>query len=478
MNLFKKLFGWLISPRRPIDPEHPDLHVLDLDDLIRELRVEENARRLGLAGAPSAEATSLSGPEEAICQKLEGYRRSYQNWATSRAQRIQDSLITYDITKTVNRAANLADEFEREANRRISDRETELRNLRDIARKREEELAKFREKNKLTRHAQDITGTRKAICILMAIATVVLEGVLNAGFFAAGLDGGLFQGFFYAGSLAAMNVGVAFIIGRFFLPNMNHVNPLRKAAGYLSLVAAFVIMGGLGLMIAHFRDALGQGGDAEGGVIAAAALQALLNSPFGFHDLFSVLLCGLSVVFALGGLFEGYKLTDPYPGYAKAQQVADEAKAFYEDEISLTREELELMKEDYLTKLDDGVEKAKIDVVDFRSQVDAKRTLPERLQRSLDKVENMMRALVKTFRTENEIYRRDSGVPAPAYFHEPVPVQPLKLPDFSTAADEQALGEQERLLTDLLGRVEDIRKRIQSSYDVKFSQLEPIRQQI
>ncbi|MCY1525802.1 hypothetical protein D9M68_607950 [compost metagenome] len=146
----------------------------------------------------------------------------------------------------------------------------------------------------------------------MAIATVVLEGVLNAGFFAAGLDGGLFQGFFYAGSLAAMNVGVAFIIGRFFLPNMNHVNPLRKAAGYLSLVAAFVIMGGLGLMIAHFRDALGQGGDAEGGVIAAAALQALLNSPFGFHDLFSVLLCGLSVVFALGGLFEGYKLTDPY----------------------------------------------------------------------------------------------------------------------------------------------------------------------
>ncbi|MCY1313541.1 hypothetical protein D9M70_640720 [compost metagenome] len=57
-------------------------------------------------------------------------------------------------------------------------------------------------------------------------------------------------------------------------------------------------------------------------------------------------------------------------------------------------------------------------------------------------------------------------------------MQPLKLPDFSTAADEQALGEQERLLTDLLDRVEDIRKRIQSSYDVKFSQLEPIRQQI
>jgi hypothetical protein len=54
----------------------------------------------------------------------------------------------------------------------------------------------------------------------------------------------------------------------------------------------------------------------------------------------------------------------------------------------------------------------------------------------------------------------------------------LTLPDFNTTADERALQEQEGLLGDLLNQIEDIRRRIQSSYDVKFSQLEPIRQQI
>lgn len=478
MSLFKKLFGWLISPRRPNDPEHPELHVLDRDQLLKELNIEAEARRLGAVGAPAADETGLSGVEASICQTLEGFRSNYKGWATLHVQRIQERLVTYEITKTVNRTANLADEFEREVNRKVSDRETTLRNLRHMADKRGEELLSFREKNQLTRHAQVISGTRKTIYILLAIATVVLEGLLNAGFFAVGLDGGLFQGFLYAGILAAMNVGVAMVFGRFLVPNMNHSNFVRRISGCLSLGLAFASMAGLGLIIAHFRDALGQGDDVAFNVMAAMALQALQNNPLGFHDIFSVLLCGVSVIFALGGLYEGYKLSDPYPGYAKVQQVADEARALYEDEIADTRKELEHLKEKYLSRLEEGIEQAKNDVLAFRAEVDKKRIAPERLQRSLDKAENMMSTLIRIFRTENELARKAIGAPVPAYFRQPVPVQPLTLPDFSTAADERALQEQEALLTDLLARTEAIRGRIQSSYDVKFSQLEPIRQQI
>lgn len=478
MKLFKMLFGWLRAPRRQSDPEHPDLHVLDKDELLKELDIEAQAQRLGAAGAPAPDETHLSGIEESICQKLEGFRLSYQNWATTHVQRIQERLVTYDITKTVNRTANLADEFEREANRRVSDRETELRNLRCSAHQREQELLKFREENQLTRHAQVISGTRKAICILLAIFTVAVEGILNAGFFAAGLDGGLFQGFFFAGALAATNVGIAFALGRFLVPNINHISPIRRLAGYLGVIVAAAIMGGLGLIIAHFRDALGQAGDVGVSVIAAAALQALQSNPLGFHDVFSIILCVVSVVFALAGLCEGYKLSDPYPGYASVQRIADEAKAFYDHEIAQIRDELERLKEEYVDKLEQGLEQAKVDVVAFRAEVDKKRIAPERLQRALDKAEHMMSALVKIFRTENEISRKATGVPVPAYFRQPVPVRQLTLPDFNTTADERALQEQEGLLSDLLNQIEDIRRRIQSSYDVKFSQLEPIRQQI
>ena len=136
------------------------------------------------------------------------------------------------------------------------------------------------------------------------------------------------------------------------------------------------------------------------------------------------------------------------------------------------------MKEEYVARLEEGLEQAKNDVVAFRAEVDKKRIAPERLQRALDRAEHMMSALVKIFRTENEISRKATGVSVPAYFRQPVPVRQLTFPDFSTAADELALQEQEELLTDLLAQIEDIRRRIQSSYDVKFSQLEPIRQQI
>lgn len=478
MKLFKMLFGWLKAPNRQNDPEHPDLHALDKDELLKELDIEAQARRLGAAGAPAPDETHLSGVEESICQKLESFRLSYQGWATTHVQRIQERLVTYDITKTVNRTANLADEFEREANRRVSDRETELRSLRSSAHQREQELLKFREKNQLTRHAQVISGTRKAICILLAIFTVAVEGILNAGFFAAGLDGGLFQGFFFAGALAAANVGIAFALGRLLVPNINHINSVRRLAGYLSVIVAGAIMVGLGLIIAHFRDALGQAGDVSITVIAATALRTLQSNPLGFHDVFSIVLCVFSVVFALAGLCEGYKLSDPYPGYAGVQRIADEAQAFYDDEIAQIREELEHLKEEYVARLEEGLEQARNDVVAFRAEVDKKRIAPERLQRALDRAEHMMSALVKIFRTENEISRKATGVSVPAYFRQPVPVRQLTFPDFSTAADELALQEQEELLTDLLAQIEDIRRRIQSSYDVKFSQLEPIRQQI
>lgn len=478
MILFKNMFGWLLVTRKSGVAEHPDINPLDIEELTKELKIDQHARRLGETGLPRSDDTMLSGPEMAIIQRLESTRRNYQNWASVKLKIIHDRMITFDITKTFNRVIHLGDEFEREANRRVSDEELNLRRLQSIAHKKQEDLKQFREKNKLARSAKEVSGLRITMFILMTVGIVVVEGALNAQFFASGVEGGLIEGFAFAVLLAGVNVGVALSFGLFGVPNKNHVNPVKRVIGHLSWVTSLVLMVVIGLMIAHVRDSLSNAGELDSSQVMAMAKQTLLEDPLGLNDVLSILLWVVSFLFGLLSLVEGYNWRDSYPGYGKAQKEANLAQHEYEDAIAEMRSELEGMKDDYLVKLEEDLEKSKISVLEFKTQVEDKRSARHRLQRALDKAENMLAALVTIFRTENEIYRKPTGTPTPAYFKDKLQFQVLELPDFSTTTDEQSLEKQERMLSELLSKIENIRAQIQSSYDLKFDQLKPIREQI
>lgn len=479
MEFMTKIFGWMLAPR-PAEPSrnHPELYPLDLDTLKAELDIEHQARRLGEVGLPKPTDSVLSGPENSIVQRLEGERRDYLNWATLRLKNIHTRMHGCDITKTVNRALEAAHEFERTANSRLGDYQVEVARLKTAALEREEALRLFRLDNDLNAAAKVVSAWRHAALIFLTLLIVFIEGALNANFFARSLDGGLIQGFGYAFGLALMNVSAALAIGHFGLTQKNHVKPLRRLIGYLSLPVALALMTLMGLVIAHFRDSLAQGLDSSAIDPGALALHTLVNSPLVLSDIYSWLLFAFSLFFGLISFAEGYYWLDRYPGYSRVQQAADKAVDEYEECLGEVRETLEELKNEHLTALENNLDQARASVLGYKEQIQEKRSTRLRLQQALHKAENMLDALIAIFRTDNTLHRRNKGGEVPAYFAHKVEFQPIELPDFDTCTDEAALLEQEQMLARLLERVEQIRAEIQASYDQKFDQYQSIRDQL
>ena len=474
MGLLRNFWGWLVASRRSTEPdEHPDINPLNLEDLKKELHLAEDAKRLGEAGLPSPDATQLSAPEMAIVSRLESTRRNYQTWALVKLKRIHDRLTTFDITKVVNRAMQHGDEYERLANAELSDAELELRRRRDLATTHQQELEQFQVTHGLSRPAEISSSLRRWIFVLVAIFIIGLEGVINSAFFAKGLDGGLIEGFLFALVLAVVNFTVACVIGRFGVTYKNHAKPATRVLGYASLALAFISMVLIGLMIAHFRDSLSTLDTAQQSV-AFLALKSMKANPLGLLDIMSWFLFIISIVFALIGLWEGYSWGDSYPGYEKKQKAAEKATNSYNELVERLRLELAELKERCISNLERDVEHARDSVVEYRSQVQQKSDARLRLDYALNKAENMLGALLTHFRTENELYRKQTQLPKPAYFEKIPPLQNIEFPSFDTSLDTKTLAQQELLLNELLNKVESIRAQIQSAYDTKFDQVKPL----
>ena len=474
--MLQKIFGWFSASSKHHRSENPFLYPLDLDELKAELKVEYHAKRLGEIGLPAANDEKLTGAEEAIKGRLESARRDALSWATHRLKTIHNRLAELDITPIVNRSLQADEEFERQANSMLSDEEPALRSTHQAAVTATRELEQFKIKHGLQRAAKTQSGTRVFTLSMVLILMVLVEAAVNAKLFAASFDGGIMEGGTWALGLAVLNVAWSYSWGRFCLPNALHVNAARKILGWFSIIPAFSGAVAVGLITSHFRDALSAGADIGSNEAAKIALDTLTQTPFHFADAFSMLLFGLSVGFAIFSYFDGFYWKDGYPGYTAVQQQANEAVDAYEGEVEEVRAKLNDLKEQFLRELDDDRDTSKNHVVAYTHEIEEKRVTQQRVQALLHQAQNLSSSLIALFRSENEVYRK--GAPTPDYFNQGILFQDITLPDFDTEPQEILLGRQQTLLSSLHSRTEVIRQRIQSSFNSKFDQLQPVREQI
>lgn len=469
MSLLERLWNWLTSSdaRKP-RKAHPDLYPIDVERIAKDLQLAEQAKRLGEAGLPAAEAAVISGPEAAIVQRVEKVRQDYVDWGALRLNVLNTDLSRRDITKDVNRARQADQEFERKASALLTEQDAVVRGLGEVARKRKAELDTFRTKHHLVREANYPTGTRSFLQYSVLLVLVALEGVLNATFFAKGMDAGLLGGFVQAGIMAFMNVSIAFSLGKFALPYVNHRRTFSKVLGMLALLAAFAIMGCIGLGIAHYRDSL----TAEIANPAKAALDAFVQDPFHLKDFFSWALFAVSLLFGIFSLFDGLFSDDRYPGYGAVSRLTQTAIEDHEAELDILRTALEDLKNEALEELDSALKSAQADVAVFESLIHDKQMVGSRLSTALLDADNSLDALLKKFRTENELHR--GGARRPAYFDSQPNLRSIEAPDFCTEAEEEALQMQRSLVSTLLEEEQDIRARIQTAFIQQFDRLKPL----
>ena len=472
MGFLKRVWAWL---KQGLEPEarkaHPDLNPYDVKRLVQELNLKAEARRLGEAGVPAPDATRPGGAEAEAIQRVDRVRQDYVDWAAVRLSVLNERLEKTDVTQTVNRALQADREFERKASSLITEQEAVLRATGVRARQLDRELRAFKAAHGLTRSAVYPMGwARQFFNFALLVLLVVCEGVLNASFFAQGLDSGLLGGAAYAIALAALNVAIAFGLGKWPSRYLHHKHLGLKALGWIAALAAILSMVFVGLSIAHFRDALISGSTEA----PAAAMHAVMTSPFRLHDLMSWGLFGISVVFALIAFFDGHFSDDLYPGYGEISRQAEEAAEAYEHELQVLRTRLEELRQQELAALDAAVKDSQASIAGFAATIEDKRLTKLKLEAALQNSANLLDAVLKIFRDENVVARK--GLPRPAYFDQPTLLAPLNLPDFDTQADDERLAAQRVLVEKLIAEVQDIRGRIQAAFNQKFDLLKPLPQ--
>lgn len=469
MGLLADFRIWLTSaPRSGPKKAHPDLRPIDVPRLARELNLAEDAKRFGEKGIPAADATSPSGPERAVIQRIEKARQDYVDWAALRLGVVNQNIARGTVTAEVNRARQADQEFIRRASTVLTEKESLLRSLSDTAQARTLELQVFKASHQIERDANYPSAVGIFFRVAVLVFLIVLEGVLNASFFAQGIDTGLVGGAVYAMSLAALNVLTAFFLGALTVRYLFHRNALAKIFGLCSLLFALAVMLLVAVAIGHFRDAL----SSELPNAPSAALSSLKASPFGLKDMMSWALFGISLAFASGALVDGLLFNDPYPGYGALAKRATQAVEDYEEELNGLREELEELKEEELNRLDEAVQRSQATLRTCAAAIEDKKVTESRLLTAFRDADNALEALLHQFRTENELHRK--GIPRPQYFDSAPALKPIQLPDFDSSQDERSLHEQHEHVAALVDELQEIRARIQTAFNQQFDRLKPL----
>jgi hypothetical protein len=469
MGLWETIKRWFSKPKKNfLESRHPELYPLSVKDIAKELKLEDDARRFGEKGIPAPDATILDGPEEKIILRVENARQDYIDYASLRLAILEEELAKLDVTEHVNRARQADEEFERKASSLLSASASVIEDLYDFARRRQQELEAFRTKHHIERVPHLLTPAENYSKFAVLAFLVVVEGVFNAYFFSQGLAGGLIEGFFWAAAFALLNLGTAFSWGKFAVPLVFHVRPLPKILGFFGITSAVVWMTGVSLIIAHYRDAL----VADATNPAEAALEAIKLHPFGLNDINSWFLFGLSCVFAMSALYRGFGSDDPYPGYGKAGRRARDAREEYLEEVGHIRNQLEELKQTELAQLEEKVSHSQSLLSQQSNLIQGKVAAESRVKKALDDAEQCMKALLALYRNLNALHR--NGLPTPAYFDRSVQMRNLTLPDFSTKADEAKRKQQQKMVDNLLSRLEVIRANIQASFNTKYAGIRPL----
>jgi hypothetical protein len=137
------------------------------------------------------------------------------------------------------------------------------------------------------------------------------------------------------------------------------------------------------------------------------------------------------------------------------------------------RKHLEDQKTQTLQIIDESVKKAEGDVKAFKFNMGQKSIIKKKVTETLVMADETLKALTQYYRYENRL-KRPQNSPRPDYFDQPIEFPDVEMPDFAIDRDQARLIVQEKLLNDMVDNLEPIRAKVQSSFNSKFDQLQPL----
>jgi hypothetical protein len=261
-----------------------------------------HARAMGERNLPTTSATVPNEVEQAAIHQanedhLEAARRAREarDHAVAEFDALQRSLSDRrDLDRVVERAEEKI-EAELGSDRTVKERCQDLHRA---------HLALRRVKSELGLNREPRYPASRLLHFGLIAALLVLEAVVNAGFFSRLSADGFVGGLLIAVGVALINVGLGFLVGEHVLRHLHH--PRHRRLAQIGLVFYGVCAIAINLAVAHLR------------AIALSSSMAPSETTGPFFE--SALLFALGVISSLIVAREAYLSDDPAPGYGRAHR--------------------------------------------------------------------------------------------------------------------------------------------------------------
>ncbi len=424
----RELVAATMSNTNGAAPGAPTFPQLDVEQLARELKLDERAEKAAMAGQPAADADGPDSAELDILGKIQAYAsKACDDYLALRdlyENRIQRAAVTPDLKVQIEAAgANSLADFKAE----ILHDQNQLHNLLRAVGNREDEFREFRERHCIKRLPKTVSRGERVLGLLLLLVFVLLESVINGLFFAEGSEAGIIGGVVQALVLSVLNVGVAALYAVYGLPLLFHRRGGIKFLGGLVTIVFGIWLAGLNLAIGHFRDLFIAG---AGSVQMAELLTRLTTAPLLLADAKSFILVLLGVALGLLAVIDVAATRDLYPGYGTIGRERQKAIEEYAEENARSLAAMMRLRDQTAEDLSSAIELIRGGQFQMQEAIEGRTRLHHSFKAYLDHLAVVYERLVQRYRECNRRVRR--GEP-PAYFRVP-PDRPsfLEVPALAT----------------------------------------------
>jgi hypothetical protein len=418
---------------------------LDVEQIARELRLDERAETAGRAAQPQVQADGPDMVELDVLDHIERLARKAHEVYLSQIDhyegRIRRAVITSDLRVQIEAAGSnaLAD-----IKAEIIHHQNTLNLLLQAVGARDEEFRQFRERHGLSRPPKIPSPDERVLALLLLLVFVLLESILNGMFFAEGSEAGLIGGVVQALVLSLLNVGVAALYALYGYPYLFHQRRELQVAGVLATVAFALWLVGLNLAIGHFRDLFVTGG---GNVAMTELVDRLRSDPLLLDDAKSLILVALGVGLGLLSVIDVAASRDRYPGYTAVARDRERAIQRYIDENARCLAHIMELRDQAVDDMTAAVQLIRDAQLGMLRAMEGRTRAHQMYLSHLNQLTGVHQRLVQRYRERNRRVRRGE---APAYFQRPA---------------ARPLFAEPPTLTPLPGLEEDVRREVIARID-------------
>jgi hypothetical protein len=395
---------------------------LDLDQIARNLELEQRGKADGELNRPSADSDVEHTAEQDVRAEIDHRARKaaedYRSQLDIYHARIQRAVGSTDLGVEIDAAGEsaLAD-FKVQATDDLDHLHATKREVEE----REREFCEFRRTHALTRSPQLLSHRASLNRYLLLALFVVLESILNGLFFAQASEAGLIGGVTEALVLSLLNVGSAFLYARLALPLFFHIRSGVKAAAAFLTVLYIPWSIGLNLAIGHFRDMFVA---RLPNPAVSELLARLLNTPLELADVRSLALVAMGLGLNIAAIIDAFGLNDRYPGYGAVGRSRAQAQAAYNDMKARCLAGLTIRRDRAINQMSEVIRLIRAAAFDLELSIGGIRRLTGDYAAYGNHLSDCEQRLLQRYREANVRARTE---PPPERFKtKPVPRQPLQ----------------------------------------------------